>query len=150
MKKFFSFILFLALALIAVFPLGGCFDEETERFPELEINQNVTIESKHISVKPTWSYSKSKSGYYEAITLKVKVNGYSELTYYNVEVVVTFTATLITDDCPVGETFTQTVVCAVNNKGDGQKVVVFPLTGCRAINSKTTQKVFTGTVTKIG
>ena len=152
MKKLCSIVLFFVLAFIAVIPLGGCSvfeDEPKDNFPELTINQNVDIELLHLKITPTWKYSKSSDGYYGTITLKVVVNGYSELTYYDAEVRVIFTATLITDNAPSGMTFSKTVTCRLDNKGNGEETITADPIGCRAINSKATSKLVSGSVTKI-
>ena len=150
MKRFCRAILVFLLSFVAIFSFGGCdWEHPKDEFPDLTRNQNVPIETNHIIVSQGWTCPESQDGYYESITLKVTARGYSQLTYYDVEIQVTFTAILITDTAPSGKPFSVTVSCEVDNKGNGEKIITIAQAGCRAINDKASSIRVFGSVTKI-
>ena len=149
MKRVLRLLLIAILVISSVVCFGACEQEPEDKFPNIELNQNVIADKNHVIINTRFNVISSDNGYYDSVELFVNVRGYSQLTYYNVSVVVVFMATTVTDSSPSGTPFEHEITVRLDNNGCGSAATTKALTACRMLNSKRTDYIVKGSVTKI-
>ena len=133
------------------FGCSDCGDDTTDNFPNMALNQNTTLDREaHLHISPKYEFTKDASGYYLTDCLiEVTISGYSQLSYFNCVVNVTFSATTITDSAPSGTNLTQQFTINLSNNGEGHESHTISLVNCRHVNQISFSYSTQGTVTKI-
>ena len=152
MKKLLSILLSVMLLICATFLCVGCDENEKviyDRFSEIGLNQNVPIQDKYLKVTTHFDTDADASGYYKSAKFTVEVSGYSELTYFNAKVVVTFYATCITEIDHEGKDFEYSVEVLLDPNGKGEGKATVTLVACRGVTNKSKTVKVSGSVTKV-
>ena len=127
--------------LITSFAFTSC---DKDAFPDIPSGEKVDISESNLKIKNDFKTAKEKDGYVSDYTVKVDVEGYKELSYFDGGITFTWTYEVLLDDSEgyVEDSYTTTLDFGAN--GDTSFKETIALENCRSVRNINCELAFYG------
>ena len=143
MKKFktLTAALLAIVLLITSFAFTSC---DKDAFPDISSGEKVDISESNLKVKNDFKTAKEKDGYISDYTIKIDIDGYKEISYFDGGITFTWTYEVLLDDSEgyVEDSYTTTIDFGADGKENFKEQIA--LENCRSVRNINCELAFYG------